>query len=751
MTDSVTKRRIWIRNILIIFLTVLLLLTFFSNTILNRSLPEVSVEYPSWGTISQKVTATGTVRANQTYDVVMEQTRTVAGVNVYVGQRIEKGTVLMTLIDGSSKELEDARRALSDLELSRIEKLRQDPSKSAGEKAAALAALRSQVTEAEASLAALNRAYEVLLDKQKNAPDVMEVQAAKASVVQEKAFIEDMDKEIERLKGKRGQDASAGFYSEAELAELIGEAQYHLGEAEYEHTAAAADLSRAELALKNKNAAYDSAKASYDAAAAALSQYEGSFSSAITEESLEKQRQDIETQEAALNRAKQYFSENEYTTAKQNYTSAKAEYDSNYATDNDDARAARKKKVDDAAAVLKPLETEYLSIRSMEEALVEAENTYQQNYYAFITGSNSSRLLEMMRAQANSAKSTMDARQKEVTAAEKAVSDAKEKADGAAKILAEKQAKLDELESYAAYEEYTALIKEAEQKKADAQERLAEAEATVLAGDDDQKIALAEEIGKKGREVAAQKQQVEALKRQLSEAENGTDADLDQQQFEIELARIDESIKKQQEVVDKLAATEIGGTITSPVSGVVASLPYTVGKEITANSIAAQITLSEAGYTMEVSVSAREAARIKEGDTAEIRWYYWGETPTARVVSVKSAGAMSQQKTVVLSVTGQVEEGTSLTVSIGGQDQSYDNVIPLAAVREDQEGKFVLVVQEKSTPLGNRYTAKRVNVEVITSDATHAAVLGDIAGQYVITASAEPISSGSAVRLKEED
>jgi hypothetical protein len=124
-----------------------------------------------------------------------------------------------------------------------------------------------------------------------------------AAIVHEKNFIEDMDKEIERLKGKRGQEAAAGFYSQAELDELIGEATYHFGGARDAHTAAAAALSRAELALKSKNEAYETAKASYDSAAAALSRYEGSFSSAITEESLEKQRQDILDKQAALDRA----------------------------------------------------------------------------------------------------------------------------------------------------------------------------------------------------------------------------------------------------------------------------------------------------------------------------------------------------------------------------------------------------------------------------------------------------------------
>ena len=37
------NRREWVKNIIIVFLLVMLLLTFFSNTIMNYSLPEVSV------------------------------------------------------------------------------------------------------------------------------------------------------------------------------------------------------------------------------------------------------------------------------------------------------------------------------------------------------------------------------------------------------------------------------------------------------------------------------------------------------------------------------------------------------------------------------------------------------------------------------------------------------------------------------------------------------------------------------------
>ena len=52
---EVRNRRAWIKNTAIIFLVILLLLTFFSNTILNHSLPEVSAQYARYDTITGSV------------------------------------------------------------------------------------------------------------------------------------------------------------------------------------------------------------------------------------------------------------------------------------------------------------------------------------------------------------------------------------------------------------------------------------------------------------------------------------------------------------------------------------------------------------------------------------------------------------------------------------------------------------------------------------------------------------------------
>ena len=63
------NKRGWIKNVIIIFLIIMLLLTLFSNTIMNRSLPEVAVQYAESGTITTQVKLSGTVSANQTREI----------------------------------------------------------------------------------------------------------------------------------------------------------------------------------------------------------------------------------------------------------------------------------------------------------------------------------------------------------------------------------------------------------------------------------------------------------------------------------------------------------------------------------------------------------------------------------------------------------------------------------------------------------------------------------------------------------
>ena len=116
--ETNVKRREWVKTAAIIFLAVMLVLTFFSNTILNHSLPEVATASVTSGTINAKIRGSGTVSANETYDVTIKQTRKVASVKVRVGDTVNAGDVLMTLEAEESDELKQAQDELESMELS---------------------------------------------------------------------------------------------------------------------------------------------------------------------------------------------------------------------------------------------------------------------------------------------------------------------------------------------------------------------------------------------------------------------------------------------------------------------------------------------------------------------------------------------------------------------------------------------------------------------------------------------------------
>ena len=146
-------RRDWVKNAIIIFLAVLLVLTFFSNTIMNYSLPEVAAQYPQSTTLTTKIRGSGTVESARSYNVTVQETRTVAAVNVKKGDTIAAGDTLLTLDATESQELQDARTNLATVKLD-YEKLKLPKNEDgAAAQAASLAQAQAAVSKAETDLA----------------------------------------------------------------------------------------------------------------------------------------------------------------------------------------------------------------------------------------------------------------------------------------------------------------------------------------------------------------------------------------------------------------------------------------------------------------------------------------------------------------------------------------------------------------------------------------------------------------------
>ena len=188
-------RRDWVKNAIIAFLAVLLVLTFFSNTIMNYSLPEVAAQYPQSTTLTTKIRGTGTVEAAQSYNVTVQETRTVATVNVKKGDTIAAGDTLLTLDATESQELQDARSSLASLQLE-YEKMQLPKSEEgAATQALTLSQAQAAVSRAETELA---NAKQYESDLKWYQDQVNSAQSAVNSATQKKESAENQSTALEK-------------------------------------------------------------------------------------------------------------------------------------------------------------------------------------------------------------------------------------------------------------------------------------------------------------------------------------------------------------------------------------------------------------------------------------------------------------------------------------------------------------------------------------------------------------------------
>ena len=218
----------------------------------------------------------------------------------------------------------------------------------------------------------------------------------------------------------------------------------------------------------------------------------------------------------------------------------------------------------------------------------------------------------------------------------------------------------------------------------------------------------------------------------------------------IDLESISAQIEKQKEKVKELSGGE-ENQITSNVSGTVQSIEITAGQTVPKDTILCTIEVPDMGYTLSFSVTNEQARKLRTGDTATVSNFYWGSEIRATLNSIKTDPKSPQtNKLLTFDLDGDVNAGSELTISVGSKSANYDYVVPNSSIRQDNNGSFVLVITAKNSPLGNRFFAKRVAVEVVASDDMNSAVTGDFDyGDYVITTSSMPVKSGDQVRMAE--
>ncbi|MCI9190655.1 MAG: HlyD family efflux transporter periplasmic adaptor subunit [Lachnospiraceae bacterium] len=672
MNENGKKKREWVKTAAIIFLAVMLVLTFFSNTIMNYSLPEVATQNVMSGTITAKIRGSGVVESGDPYNVEVKESRKVASVAVKVGDNVEKDQVLIYLEDEESDELKAAREELEKAQADYRNALLSVEITSADIQAAntgmSTDAYRQQITAAQNAVSGAENAVTAA----KN-----EVTAAQKKVDEIQTQYEAVGNQIS-LTPENNADVSAETRVRDEAKAAWDEAKRIEADAKNELTARqneVADLeARIKLVQDKMPAPTQSPGQNPDDDPSGA----GGSETAATQEPSSDPASQESLPEPASEPASQGAGTDQAATAEPDAGRTLPQSDAagkgglNEVSENVDI-AQLQAQLDELTRQLNlAKENEVNAQSAYNNASLEAtrrEEVYNRAEQALTDKKNSGNTEGII----NNLKNQQNALN--VSLAE------------ARNVLTQKQAELSTQE-------------------------------TILADRQKELTDLAARIGKVSGLETAQ-----------------------------------EAIDRVQKKVDELTEKAIDATIKAPIAGTVTALNVTAGKNTDASTPVAVLQPEGKGYNMSFSVTNEQAKRLSVGDVADLvnAWRY--DDVTVTLSNIKpDPSAPGQKKLLTFDIAGNVTAGQTLNVSVGDKSSNYDYIVPNSAVREDNNGKFILIVESKPGPLSTRYIASRVDVEVLASDDTQTAVSAALYGyEFVITTSTKPVEAGKQVRLSENN
>ena len=702
--EETKKKKDTIKNIAIIFLSIMLLLTLFSNTIMNYTLPQVSTTYANQGTVSEQIKGSGTVDYAQKYEVKIDSVREIEKVLVKKGDKVTAGDKLFTLALPKTDEAdpEDYR----------------DDSKVVSAKST-LDTAKQNVDDALITLSDLEYAYQKLLDS----PDT----STSTNYSSELLEIENAKKQLQDYK---------------DLLVLVESGKDPLSVATEE---------------------YNKLKAEQDEKTRQKEKYTNMLSSVDTTEMLNLSEPIYNRIVAAQDKITRM--ENALAEAQEHQKKVTDENSSNTASQDENIAAKRKEitalrgKID---IEYTKINGTIMNPEDMDSYYntVSAYNSNIASYEAQISVLHDE-IEELMvkNAKSKQAKDLISAEAKKVKKADQDLKDAKKALSDLKreiKLLIKKR--IDNLtnELY----ELQPKVDAANNKKTEAGTTVTMNASQLRTKIQDQELAITKletelekkydtdaktneknakdgqtQIRDKAREIEKQRDKVTTLRSKLSEAEMN---------YNEAVQRAKEKIARNQ------AKKAVDMEITAKISGEIADINVTEGSQTESGKVIATINVVDLGLQVEMPCKQDQARKVRVGDMAQITSWYTGDDFEATLKEIKSDPNNQTQKILVFSIKGtDITPGQTISLAMGSKGQSYSTVIPNRAFREDSNGSYVFVLESKATPLGNRYTAVRVSVEKIAQDDNNTAVNGLAGGEFIITTTNKPVSPGEQVRLAE--
>ena len=214
----------------------------------------------------------------------------------------------------------------------------------------------------------------------------------------------------------------------------------------------------------------------------------------------------------------------------------------------------------------------------------------------------------------------------------------------------------------------------------------------------------------------------------------------------------DEEIAKLKKDIEELEKQAKITEITAPVSGYIYNIAVSSGDALTAKTLVTYIIpLTDRNCSVSFTFTAQAAQNIWVGMPLEVTsGFIDGCTVTSIKPDPSNPRAYKIVKCMVDGNDAWPDE--EITVNAGRGNDNYKCVVPSSAVSEDNNGPFVYVIVGSSTPLGDKYTVKRVDVSVEATDGSASAIKGEGLDKYdvmIVVRAEKPLEDGQRVRLED--
>lgn len=759
------KRKDRIKNIAIIFLVIMLLLTFFSNTIMNYSLAEVETAYAESGTLTTKIRGEGYVEAREPVDVSCKKEREILKILVKEGDKVKKGQVLFVLAgEASADALNQAKSDLMTLNHEYAKSLLEMPvlgyaSNSLEIKYAKkdLNKALKDIEDAKKENTRKKETYEKLKEKAYNAKVAM---LEKADEVAEKTDeISQVDIELESL--------------ENEKAELGGESDGNLQELNAAVTAAKREAEDAEDKVKQYEDSRTSTTIEDELKAKRkelkdlqreLADLRNSLNDSMTEAddtitSLNRRIRDCKAEISDLNSqaadANANISELNYlystaddetmeqywqqlASAKQEYNSIKKQIEAKERELSDLEEDLETAKKNAAITVNKKVGQVRQDIAEKEEDITEVQSEINS--------------LESEKSLAEGRKAQLETAEAELYNAQKKLKDAQRQLEDAQSVLkSENSAKLEQTE---------AAIKTLKRQKSslNSQKTKLETSYSQLQADYEAAKAQADSYQKAdGSTIDTLNQAVQEKRKALETLYVNLAKEKNDDKLKIQVASLEneqkaETIEMKKDEINRLKRKRKNLKIRAKLAGTISDITAKTGENTAPGNSLLHIQPGGRGYQISIPVTMEQSKLVKRGDNATVLNILDDDLKVILSNIKTDSQNPSAGRTLVFNISGgNIENGTSLSISVGEKKANYDYIVPTSAIREDSDGKFVLVIQEKSSPVGNRYIARREEVKVLAQNETQSAVSAGFDNYAnIITTASKAVEKGDYVRLAQQ-